>query len=748
MRGIFIMEEYDASSMSMENHAYEDEPSSPCTVTREYTRLEETPVANVNSIQPRELFRELSESHPDAHVYEDIASALTDEVLRLPSTVPREMPREDEDDNYEGEVNDREDIFSISKNVPCSRANGNLPGSVESLNSFHRNLTLPLRKSRPNEKTVTSSACVISREKTKVRSVQEGPPEGRDNFEVECVPNSGRHSRRRRKKDCKHCKNKINSNHVEDVKRHEDVIDGCANRLHEDLNPGVITKDNERPNIEPIFSLPNGRLPSFVTSRHVKTDPKTSTVFSISNNVNNANSMAFKQLNYDKNDIEARLTRYEVDDKIAVKGKKNRGGMKINSIYSQEHWSAKDTPIFLTESKEQEQSPFQRAYSLPARTHTPSSQNRVNLRRSVRGEPPPHPARLRKHRHGWTLHFARPLNGTGCTRSIVVLLLVILILLGVGGVALYIVFEPDKLQIIQQYLKSSGQNVSASESSSETTMMMMMDVVVDISNDSTSEPTTMRTTSFIPEYTVTSLPETTVSPEPEVDANRTEITLDLNATRYCDDCVVGEVCVALVDEEVPTCRTGPDPHDPTGCAGLCLINKQKCHRLDVDAFRCAVVEHYCLDDEWTCSNTLCIPLVKRCDGHMNCYDRSDEYNCVCDLQTHFQCGDETSCLPLERRCDGKIDCWDASDEMNCTLACPLDSEFTCSNGQCILKARFCDGLPDCADGSDEPHGCQGRCNKHEFSCRNGRCITKQMKCNGIDDCGDGTDEQHCRERFT
>ena len=65
----------------------------------------------------------------------------------------------------------------------------------------------------------------------------------------------------------------------------------------------------------------------------------------------------------------------------------------------------------------------------------------------------------------------------------------------------------------------------------------------------------------------------------------TPIVEDLNSTRFCDDCVKGEVCVALVDEDVPICRTGPDSLDPTGCAGLCLINKQKCHRLDVDAFR-------------------------------------------------------------------------------------------------------------------------------------------------------------------
>ncbi|KAL6442613.1 hypothetical protein ACFW04_002622 [Cataglyphis niger] len=212
-----------------------------------------------------------------------------------------------------------------------------------------------------------------------------------------------------------------------------------------------------------------------------------------------------------------------------------------------------------------------------------------------------------------------------------------------------------------------------------------------------------------------SFPES-VSPSTEVE---TEVeNRNANATRYCDDCFEGEeVCVALVGEEVPICRSPHDREDPTGCAGFCIINKQKCHRLDVDAFRCVEIEHYCLDDEWTCSNTLCIPLNKRCDGHMNCYDHSDEYDCVCNLETHFQCGNETSCLPLERRCDGKIDCWDATDEINCTLACPLDNEFTCSNGECILKVRFCDGLSDCSDASDEPHGCKGRCNKQEFTCQ-------------------------------
>lgn len=53
----------------------------------------------------------------------------------------------------------------------------------------------------------------------------------------------------------------------------------------------------------------------------------------------------------------------------------------------------------------------------------------------------------------------------------------------------------------------------------------------------------------------------------------------------------------------------------------------------------------------------------------------------CDLETHFQCGNETSCLPLEKRCDGKIDCWDAADEINCTLG------KICATARCGHKKR-------------------------------------------------------------
>lgn len=219
--------------------------------------------------------------------------------------------------------------------------------------------------------------------------------------------------------------------------------------------------------------------------------------------------------------------------------------------------------------------------------------------------------------------------------------------------------------------------------------------------------------------------------------------------RRCDECLPGEVCVALGEESVPRCHAVKDPLDPTGCGGHCKLNFEFCQRLDVDAFRC-VDDSVCLPGEWRCGNQLCIPLVKRCDGHFNCYDHTDEHGCECNLQTHFQCGNKTSCLPNSKRCDGVVDCWDAADELNCTTtvslsACPRQDQFTCSNGQCIPHARFCDGFSDCGDKSDEPFGCGGDCKNHEWKCGNGRCIRKRAVCNGADDCGDQSDERECRK---
>ncbi|XP_058800923.1 uncharacterized protein LOC131669803 isoform X2 [Phymastichus coffea] len=630
---------------------------------------------------------------------------------------------------------------------------------------FHRNLTLPLRRTSQSCESLegqSSSVRVTSRERTRGSVIDRLTREERncvdDDAEEEEEGGGGSASslgsgsnatdrRRRRKKDCRHC-NKQQRVYEEREAELRAIFAG---------QPGVV------------YAI-----------GCTATDCNTSLV--------SGNGLA------------------PPDDKaligppVKANGATRAAGMKVNSIYAQDHWQHKDPRIFLGADPKEQDSPFQRGYSAVSAT-SPSSENRANLRRSVRDDPAPHPARLRKHRHGWTLYFGRPLSGKSCTKSLVLLLIVVLALLGIGGIALYIVFEPEKLHVIQQYLRSSARNSTLGKNNSNLAApgdslqdleepvfstslppSSFLDALLNAtvssinsnnvpggdSNDldepvfisawprpSTTSTTisTSITTINISNSSVLSATTRTTTTAMSTTTPRSATSKFLEATRRrpCNECRGEEVCVARNADETPFCRAPLNPHDSHGCGGLCDHNNQKCHKLDAPgAFRCTEMEHHCLDGEWTCHNIFCIPLVKRCDGQMNCYDHSDEYNC----ETHFHCGNETSCLPLSKKCDGHVDCFDATDEENCTTShdlgrlCPSKDEFTCrSKQQCIKRSRFCDGYRDCKDGSDEPHGCQGRCNKHEFACHNGRCINKLDKCNGIDDCGDGSDEQHCRERL-
>ncbi|XP_064480201.1 uncharacterized protein LOC135393832 isoform X2 [Ornithodoros turicata] len=210
--------------------------------------------------------------------------------------------------------------------------------------------------------------------------------------------------------------------------------------------------------------------------------------------------------------------------------------------------------------------------------------------------------------------------------------------------------------------------------------------------------------------------------------------------RPCHSCLAGEICFMASKEATPHCVKPKDLDDPRGCGGWCSGPNELCRRLDNVTFHC-VDDSECLHDEWQCSNGLCIPEQRRCDGHFNCYDMTDEYNCECGSDG-FHCGNNTSCLPLDRRCNGFVDCWDGSDEANCTALCPT-SQHTCNSGQCVPLDFFCDSFRDCDDGSDEPPGCDSPCLPHQKQCLNGRCVPSTVWCDGFDSCGDGSDEANC-----
>ncbi|KAJ8939322.1 hypothetical protein NQ314_011180, partial [Rhamnusium bicolor] len=182
-------------------------------------------------------------------------------------------------------------------------------------------------------------------------------------------------------------------------------------------------------------------------------------------------------------------------------------------------------------------------------------------------------------------------------------------------------------------------------------------------------------------------------------------------TTICSQCTPSqEVCLKIQEDEKPKCVNILDKNDPTGCGGLCQINTHFCQILDLKLriYQCSPLINTlkCPNDTFNCGNR-CISEVKRCDGVIHCSNWSDEENCACNLETHFQCGNSTSCLEKSKKCDRKVDCWDKSDEINCgkTSNC-LAGEIPCFNGQCIPRDHLCDEKFDCTDKTDEPEACQ------------------------------------------
>ncbi|KAG7236249.1 hypothetical protein INR49_001165 [Caranx melampygus] len=64
--------------------------------------------------------------------------------------------------------------------------------------------------------------------------------------------------------------------------------------------------------------------------------------------------------------------------------------------------------------------------------------------------------------------------------------------------------------------------------------------------------------------------------------------------------------------------------------------------------------------------------------------------------SHFKCR-SGRCVLASKRCDGHLDCDDHSDEDNCAVC--SDNELSCNNHQCVHRTLWCDGKKHCSDSS-------------------------------------------------
>ncbi|XP_023821804.1 atrial natriuretic peptide-converting enzyme isoform X1 [Oryzias latipes] len=107
----------------------------------------------------------------------------------------------------------------------------------------------------------------------------------------------------------------------------------------------------------------------------------------------------------------------------------------------------------------------------------------------------------------------------------------------------------------------------------------------------------------------------------------------------------------------------------------------------------------CSPSHFKCRSGRCVLGIKRCDGHLDCDDHSDEENCGCSERALWECPASKACIKPSMICDGFSDCPLMEDEANCTVC--RDNELACSNHQCVHRTLWCDGKKHCSDSSDE-----------------------------------------------
>lgn len=304
--------------LQMENQGFEEERQQP---KEEEASLRELPRDS----------RPFSFDSSDGHVYEDI----------LPNCPPGAPIDQDASREEPSQFDtDREETTVVAT-------------------TFRRNLTLPLRRGTDLDLSNVRSFSVRLTSRSRIEEDAElAARESGLPFQAEC----NRPNKRRRKKDCKHCRNKAvafnNDQQRQLVRDGENDAVLRRNRDNEQQQQRLQIVSSGSNDAQAILdprdftALMAARLPNTRTNEKSGVPRGDSpSVFSISEKI--AGSTPAKLSGSERNGRANLVHSAEINENdVLIESEKTRPSMRVNSIYSQDRWYTKEPPIFFTDVKE------------------------------------------------------------------------------------------------------------------------------------------------------------------------------------------------------------------------------------------------------------------------------------------------------------------------------------------------------------------------------------------------------------